>query len=65
LTFVEIVVDFLGHEPDHATLKDMHHEIEDQLFELQMRHEGDCEFCDEFWGKSKPVMNMFFKTREK
>jgi len=50
LTFVEIVVDFLGYTPDRAKLVEMHREIEEQLFDLQMRHEGECEFCDEFWG---------------
>lgn len=63
MTFTEIVVDFLGYAPNQAKMKEMHKEIEDQLFELQMRHEGECEFCDEFWGKEKSVMNMFFTSK--
>jgi hypothetical protein len=50
LTFNEIVIDFLGSLPDRDKLREMHQEIEEQLFDLQMRHEGECEFCDEFWG---------------
>jgi len=54
LTFIEIAADYLGYEPDKKKdkemLRKMHQEIEYQLFELQMRHEGECEFCDEFWG---------------
>jgi hypothetical protein len=50
LTFVEIAADYLKRTPTHDELQEMHKEIEEQLFELQMRHEGECEFCDEFWG---------------
>ena len=50
MLFKEIAISFLGYEPDHETFRQMHKEIEDQLIELNMRHEGDCEFCDEFWG---------------